>query len=102
MHPYHINDPEFANALTESFLEIYSKNTAESSVSQVAPLSRQESKGHVSCMDTLTRGSVQYSPSNFPDAKPGCYKLYHVLIFHGEVIILCFPKCFCKCQWYYK
>ncbi|XP_039054524.1 toMV susceptible protein tm-1(GCR26)-like [Hibiscus syriacus] len=36
MYPYHINDPEFAKALVDSFMEIWSKSPADSSLPQVS------------------------------------------------------------------
>ncbi|GMI78303.1 hypothetical protein like AT5G66420 [Hibiscus trionum] len=72
MYPYHINDPAFANVLVDSFMEICSKNTTDSSLPQVgSPESSQDlQKDHDYIVKSLSSGGPTYSPSNFPDARP--------------------------------
>ncbi|KAE8655074.1 Tm-1^GCR26 protein [Hibiscus syriacus] len=72
MYPYHINDPAFANALVDSFMEICSKNTTDSSLPQVASCesSQDLQKDHDYNVNSSSSGSPTYSPSNFPDARP--------------------------------
>lgn len=75
MYPYHINDPEFANALVDSFLEISENGLLASSSSGSA--SSGSSQDHVEKIvpevSTTTCGTIAYTPSDFPDAKPGLY-----------------------------
>ncbi|XP_012491632.1 toMV susceptible protein tm-1(GCR26) isoform X1 [Gossypium raimondii] len=72
MYPYHINDPEFAKALVDSFMEICSKNPTDSSLPQVASCesSQDLQKGHDHNVSSSSSGTLTYSPSNFPDARP--------------------------------
>ncbi|KAG2327304.1 hypothetical protein Bca4012_036304 [Brassica carinata] len=59
-YPHHINDPEFAEALVASFLEICPKT--------YAPRSETASTGE---HDVPTKPErIPYSPKNFPNAKP--------------------------------
>ncbi|KAH1082094.1 hypothetical protein J1N35_021855 [Gossypium stocksii] len=71
-YPYHINDPEFAKALVDSFMEICSKNPTDSSLPQVASCesSQDLQKGHDYNVNSSSSGTLTYSPSNFPDARP--------------------------------
>ncbi|XP_022741802.1 uncharacterized protein LOC111293274 [Durio zibethinus] len=72
MYPYHINDPEFADALVDSFLEICLKNPTDCSLPQVASSesSQDLQKGHDYNVNSSNSGTLTYSPSNFPDARP--------------------------------
>ncbi|KAK6237431.1 hypothetical protein QUC31_002900 [Theobroma cacao] len=72
MYPYHINDPEFVDALVDSFIEICSKSPTDSSLPQVASCesSQDLQKDHDYNMNSLSSGTITYSPSNFPDARP--------------------------------
>ncbi|KAJ7953043.1 Tm-1 protein [Quillaja saponaria] len=70
LYPYHINDPEFANALVDSFLEI-SKNTFKASSPPHVALPEhylQEDSG--SKLNSSSFEAILYRPSDFPDAKP--------------------------------
>ncbi|MBA0752919.1 hypothetical protein Gogos_021609 [Gossypium gossypioides] len=71
-YPYHINDPEFAKALVDSFMEICSENPTDSSLPQVASCesSQDLQKGHDYNVNSSSSGTLTYSPSNFPDARP--------------------------------
>lgn len=76
MYPQHINDPDFANALVDSFLEISKKKSmASSPLQDIVPESRQD----------VYNGSIVRSLSDFPDARPGCclnaliYLLYKIV-----------------------
>ncbi|CAH8354180.1 unnamed protein product [Eruca vesicaria subsp. sativa] len=62
-YSHHINDPEFAEALVASFLEICPKTYA-----QIKPSSETASTddGH----DVPKPERIPYSPKNFPNAKP--------------------------------
>ncbi|XP_051140952.1 toMV susceptible protein tm-1(GCR26) [Andrographis paniculata] len=68
--PQHINDPEFADALVDSFLEMFT-NT-ESTSSQIVPGSTQGSEDQISESgvhhDSII--PVPYTLNNFPNAKP--------------------------------
>ncbi|XVF62095.1 hypothetical protein PTKIN_Ptkin08bG0189900 [Pterospermum kingtungense] len=72
MYPCHINDPEFANALVDSFMEICSKNPTDSSLPQVA--SRESGQDlQKNCdysVNSSSSGILTYSSSDFPDARP--------------------------------
>lgn len=67
MYPYNINDPEFADALVDSFLDISEKNLTVSSSAESA----SSTKDFVLSRGTLSRDTIYSHPSNFPDAKPG-------------------------------
>lgn len=71
MYPHHINEPAFANALVDSFLEISMKNSVDSS-----PISESQQdvyKSNVSGMGLTSHDiNIVRGPSDFPDAKPGC------------------------------
>lgn len=94
MYPYHINDPEFAEALVDSFMEICSKNPTDSSLLQVASCesSQDLQKGHDYNVNSSSSGTLAYSPSNFPDARPGwiivkgALFLYKVLVINNMFI----------------
>ncbi|KAL6629980.1 hypothetical protein ACP70R_029745 [Stipagrostis hirtigluma subsp. patula] len=68
--PYHINDPEFANALVDAFLSMDVK--ASSSVTQKNTTVRQDenSKGSCSGQRTSDISIVWRPPVDFPDARP--------------------------------
>lgn len=68
MHPCHINDQEFANALVDSFLEISLRNPVSSTSHQIKV--HEPSQG-IHNMESLSCSTICYSPSNFPDARPG-------------------------------
>ena len=68
LYPCHINDSEFANALVNSILI-----SKDSSFLQIAsPEADQEfQENTVSKMNLSSVGAILYSPSDFPDARPG-------------------------------
>lgn len=68
VYPHHINDPEFANELVNSFLEISTRNSTDSSSLRD---SVSESKQHV-LKKGVSKGDgiIVRSPSDFPDARP--------------------------------
>ncbi|KAK9284124.1 hypothetical protein L1049_023291 [Liquidambar formosana] len=68
VYPYHINDPEFANALVDSFLEISMKNSKDASPQHSEP----NQDLHVDFSKNKSSGYeiISYSPSDFPDARP--------------------------------
>lgn len=70
-YPYHINDPEFADALVDSFLEISLKNSREPS----PPKSSSDNSQNLQMDDASKRKpvapeTITYSPNDFPDARP--------------------------------
>lgn len=74
MYPHHINDPEFANALVDSFLEISMKSPLQSTPLQVAsPKPSQVHESSVAKMNFSSCETTPHSLSDFPDAKPGCF-----------------------------
>ncbi|XXG64845.1 hypothetical protein AAC387_Pa05g2689 [Persea americana] len=74
--PYHINDPEFADALVDSFLEMKSKIPKISCLQQSAFC--EQKQDHIE--DTVPHGcysgssGIWYNPSDFPDAQPETLK----------------------------
>ncbi|XP_031253885.1 uncharacterized protein LOC116111864 [Pistacia vera] len=72
VYPYHINDPEFAEALVDAFLEISGKNPMDSNSLQniLCEPSQGLHENSVSNINILSHGMISYSPSNFPDARP--------------------------------
>ncbi|KAL6518452.1 ToMV susceptible protein tm-1(GCR26) [Orobanche gracilis] len=65
--PHHINDPEFANALVDSFLEI---STSFKGVSSETIYESTQGSQIKTCAITSSIIPVSYSLGNFPDAKP--------------------------------
>ena len=89
MYPYHINDPEFANALVDSFMEICSKNPTDSSLPRVASCESSQDLQR-DCdynVNSSSSGIRTYSPSSFPDARPGWIILKGALFFVESFII---------------
>ncbi|KAM5576088.1 toMV susceptible protein tm-1(GCR26) [Rosa sericea] len=71
VYPHHINDPEFANALVDSFLEISMKSPLQSTPQVASPEPSQEV--HESSVAQINFSSCESTPrslSDFPDAKP--------------------------------
>ncbi|VYS71599.1 unnamed protein product [Arabidopsis thaliana] len=69
IYSHHINDPEFAEALVASFLEICPKTYAQikpSETTSTKPSTGEHDDGHV--RSRLER--IPYSPKEFPNAKP--------------------------------
>ncbi|XP_038882761.1 toMV susceptible protein tm-1(GCR26) isoform X2 [Benincasa hispida] len=72
VYPYHINDPEFAEVLVNSFLEITSKDTDSCGPKLVlAETSQDLLKDSISVSNLSANVNISYSPSDFPEAKPG-------------------------------
>lgn len=67
VYSHHINDPEFAEVLVDSFLEICSKTYPLPKSSKIA--SAKPSGDPVPKMD-FKLGRISYSPKDFPNAKP--------------------------------
>ncbi|PON71459.1 TIM-barrel signal transduction protein [Parasponia andersonii] len=69
--PHHINDPDFVNALVDSFLEISLENSKDSSSPQDSiPESKQDvHKNYVSNANLTSYDTIARSPSDFPDAR---------------------------------
>lgn len=70
--PYHINDPEFANSVVDSFLEISKKDLKD-----ITPQVAKSGSDHdiigssVTCTVSSNIWSSFYSPTDYPDARPG-------------------------------
>ena len=72
MYPYHINDPEFSNALVDSFLEIRKMHSKDADPHKItAPPSQDLHEDSISKPSLLGNETVFYNPSDFPDARPG-------------------------------
>ncbi|KFK28315.1 hypothetical protein AALP_AA8G500300 [Arabis alpina] len=68
IYPHHINDPEFAQALVASFIEICPKNYAQINPPETAstkPSTGEPDDGHAAKIER-----IPYSPKDFPNAKP--------------------------------
>ncbi|XP_023003316.1 uncharacterized protein LOC111496960 [Cucurbita maxima] len=71
VYPYHINDPEFAGELVNSFLEITSKNTGSCGPKMVLAETSQDLKKNSFSESNLSAGRIiGYSPSDFPEKRP--------------------------------
>lgn len=72
--PYHINDPEFANELVDSFLKICKcvkgQNHHQTVSKPDEDLKTVNSGAGVSPQNSV---NISYSLNDFPNAKPGCY-----------------------------
>jgi hypothetical protein len=64
--PYHINDPEFANALVDAFLSMDVKASSSAQPKQDLNIKRSCSGQKISDSSVIWR-----PPVDFPDAKPG-------------------------------
>ena len=76
MVPYHINDPEFVNEVVSSFLEICSDSSGTIDQQTSVKPNLDLKKGSASAMSASGHGTISYSLSNFPNAKPGYNMLY--------------------------
>ncbi|CAN6541617.1 unnamed protein product [Malus baccata var. baccata] len=70
VYPHHINDPEFANALVDSFLEISTKSSIQSTPPQVHESNQQVHESSVSKINLSSSETVPRNLSDFPDARP--------------------------------
>ncbi|XP_050941280.1 toMV resistance protein Tm-1(GCR237)-like [Cucumis melo] len=71
VYPYHINDPEFAEELVNSFLEITPKDTDSCGLKLVlAETSQDLRKDFISKFNLSANGNITYSLSDFPEARP--------------------------------
>ncbi|XP_022132687.1 uncharacterized protein LOC111005487 isoform X2 [Momordica charantia] len=72
VYPYHINDLEFAEVLVNSFLEITSKETKDLCDPKIVSveISQDLQENSISESNLSVHGSIIYSPSDFPDARP--------------------------------
>ena len=90
MFPHHKNDPEFVNALVDSFLEISAKSYIQCTPKVSTPESNQQvhessvSKIYLSSSETVPRNL-----SDFPDARPGyslnCIHFLCDITYHWDV-----------------
>ncbi|XP_031400969.1 uncharacterized protein LOC116210943 isoform X3 [Punica granatum] len=72
--PLHINDPEFANSIVDSFLEI-SKDLKDSTLRVAKSGSDHDiNEKYETCTVPSSSWSSIYSPSDFPDARPETLK----------------------------
>ena len=78
VYPYHINDPEFAEELVNSFLEITPKDTDSCGPKLVlAETSQDLRKDFISKFNLSANGNITYSLSDFPEAR--LIDQYHLL-----------------------
>ncbi|KAL6346312.1 hypothetical protein AAG906_033108 [Vitis piasezkii] len=73
VYPYHINDPEFANTLVDSFLEIRKRHSEDADPHKIAAFVPNQylHEDSISKPNLLGNETMCYSPSDFPDARPG-------------------------------
>lgn len=78
MYPYHINDPEFAEVLVDSFLEITSKDNKDSCGLKIvlAENSQDRQNDSISESNSSAHQNIIYSPSDFPEARPGYHRCH--------------------------
>ncbi|XP_024977749.1 uncharacterized protein LOC112515272 isoform X2 [Cynara cardunculus var. scolymus] len=76
VYQYHINDTEFAKALVDSFLEIHRKPKVSSQQQRVIEPEQglQRNKDDPN-MPTESYTTISYNLTNFPDAKPGRFRM---------------------------
>lgn len=75
MCPYHINDPEFANELVDSFLAICKNINGANHNEAISEPYQHQVDDSVSKVNAQDSGIVSYSLNDYPNAKPGCYLL---------------------------
>ncbi|XP_052197522.1 toMV susceptible protein tm-1(GCR26) [Diospyros lotus] len=78
--PYHINDPEFINEVVSSFLEICSDSSGTIDQQTSVKPNLDLEKGSASEMSMSGHGTISYSLSNFPNAKPETLRRTRVII----------------------
>lgn len=66
LFPYHINDPEFANALVDAFLSMDVQASSSAQPKQDLNIGKSCSRQKISDSSIIWR-----TPVDFPDAKPG-------------------------------
>ncbi|KAK6924403.1 UPF0261 domain [Dillenia turbinata] len=69
-YPYHINDPEFANVLVDTFIEIKNR-CVDPNPQQIAQCkSKQDSRNEYTvAVNSSGIGAICYTPSDFPEAR---------------------------------
>ncbi|GAU31227.1 hypothetical protein TSUD_210840 [Trifolium subterraneum] len=70
VYPHHINDLEFANALVDAFLAVNEKTGKDSTHPPVVIPESVEHFHEDSVSNKSSFGTINYAPSEFPDAKP--------------------------------
>lgn len=75
VYPFHINDPEFAELLVDSFLEISASKKKDPSIQTIVSDEHKHDFHDVSQskIDVPHHQTIDYSLSDFPDAKPGIF-----------------------------
>ena len=83
IYPYHINDPEFAEVLVDSFLQISGKNVADPSTQKLSSDEHNKELHEDAKSEAKTSSyscaSIHYSLSELPDANKG--SLFTVYLF---------------------
>ncbi|GAB2279518.1 ToMV susceptible protein tm-1(GCR26) [Dionaea muscipula] len=77
LYPYHINDPDFAKALVDSFLEISIKKKREHNTPVSNPEVPEEVKSYTKSFGFT---SIDHSINEFPDAKPETLQRTHTIL----------------------
>uniref|UniRef100_A0A803L6W4 Tm-1 protein n=1 Tax=Chenopodium quinoa TaxID=63459 RepID=A0A803L6W4_CHEQI len=81
-YPHHINDPEFATALVDAFLEISSKSATNSHLKKLTANGHNQdlSEDVKAKADSSSYPSVEYSLSEFPDANKDTLQRRHMIL----------------------
>ena len=82
IYPHHINDPEFANVLVDSFLEISGKSVADPN-SQKLSSDEDNKELHEDAKSeaktsSYTCPSIHYSLNELPDANKGSHFIVYL------------------------
>ncbi|CAK9157117.1 unnamed protein product [Ilex paraguariensis] len=80
VYPYHINDTEFANALVDSFLEIFKSCEDTSNNQAICQPNQALQEDNSASRINSGNGAISYILSDFPDAKPETLKRTQVIL----------------------
>ncbi|XP_065875494.1 toMV susceptible protein tm-1(GCR26)-like [Euphorbia lathyris] len=80
VHPCHINDQEFADALVDSFLEISLKNPVYSTSHQIDIHEPTQDLHNIFDVKPRSCQTICYSPSKFPDARLETLQKTHAIL----------------------
>ena len=80
MLPYHINDLEFVNEVVDSFIQICKDSEGTRDFQAFVDPKTDLPERSVSEMNASCQGTISYSLSDYPNAKPGQYISFFILI----------------------
>ncbi|KAJ6732854.1 UPF0261 DOMAIN PROTEIN [Salix koriyanagi] len=82
VYPFHINDPEFADALVDTFLEISLGNPKDSTHIQNPVSEPNLELQDVSNLNSSSHETIYYSLINYPDARPETLQKTQAILQH--------------------